>query len=107
MLRLSSIPLAFALSVGLAHAACTREPAPSIPDGKSSTVEVMKAAQVSVKSYNASGEAFLACMQKDIDVPEIEAEQKAKLTAEYNVAVDEMQAVGAQWNAAVTAFKSK
>jgi truncated hemoglobin YjbI len=67
----------------------------------------MTTAQAAVKAYVASGNAYLACMQPALDSADTPAEQKAVLTAEYNAAVDEMQAVAASWKAAVSAFKAK
>ena len=115
---LAGIPMALALACPV-QAACTRDAAPAIPDGGTASKEQMVATQGALKAYLASGDAYLACMQKEIDgANALEADPKNKdataakqasldgLTAQYNVAVDEMKATGDQFNAAVRAFKA-
>lgn len=110
---LTVVPMVLALASPV-YAACSRESAPEIPDGGTATKEAMLAAKGALTTYLASGDAYLACMQKDIDATtargDMEAEAKnaaiAELTTQYNGAVDEMQATGDKFNAAVRAYKA-
>ena len=105
--RMKSLVLVLGLAASGAHAACSKDSAPTIPDGKSASEEQMKAAMTLVKSYVASGNAYLACLQAPLDAEETTPEEKVALTEQYNAAVDEMQAVGGQWKQAVADFKAK
>lgn len=105
--RLAWISLCLALASGAAHAACSKESAPSIPDGKSASDADMGAAQAAVKAYIASANAYLSCVQTALDSAATPKAEKATLNKQYNATVDEMQAVAGKWKAAITAFKSK
>lgn len=95
------------LTVG-AFAECSREAAPVLPDGAKASMDDMVAGQQAVKAYLASGNEFLSCLeQEQTAAGEEESEEaKAERLARYNAVVDEMQAVGDQFNAAVKAFKA-
>jgi uncharacterized protein (DUF1697 family) len=100
-----------AASLGFAAGAfaeeCSREAAPAVPDGANASMEEMVAGQQAVKAYLASGNAFLSCLEQAQTAAREEEseEQRAERLARYNAAVDEMQAVGDKFNAAIKAFK--
>jgi hypothetical protein len=111
MMRLLSVPLILGLGLATpgAFAACSRDAAPSVPDGKVATLDEMKAAQQAIKAYIASSNAYLACLDQEgqgapADEP---AEAKAARVASYNAAVDEQSAVAAQFNTARQAFNAR
>ena len=105
-LLLAGIPLLATLAGGV-EAACSKDAAPAIPDGKSATEADMGAAQAAVKAYIASANAFLSCVQKAIDSGTTAKAEKAALNKQYNATVDEMNGVATQFNASIKAFKSK
>jgi len=107
--RMARIPLLFALGLAGAgaHAACSKDAAPSIPDGKAASEAEMGAAQAAVKGYIANANAYLACVQTALDSAATPKAEKAALNKQYNATVDEMQAVAGKWKTAITAFKSK
>lgn len=105
--RLVCLPLLFGLVAGGAHATCSKENVPSIPDGKLASEADLRAAQGVVKAYIASADGYLACVQAELDSPSTEASDKAALSEQYNAAVDEMQGVAGKWKKSITDFKSK
>ncbi len=93
----------------VAFAECSKEAAPTIPDGASASEEELVAGQQAVKSYLASSNAFLECLDAEgvaAGAEELPEFKDARL-ATYNAAVDEMTAVADQFNAAVKAFKAR
>ena len=105
-LLVAGIPLLAMLASGV-EAACSKDAAPVIPDGKSASEADMGAAQAAVKAYISSANAFLACVQKEIDSGATAKAEKAALNKQYNTTVDEMNGVAGQFNASIKAFKSK
>jgi len=108
-LPLSTLLLGLMLGAAGAVAECAHEKAPAVPDGKSASLDDMKAAQQAVKSYLASSNAYLACLDAEsqkapADEP---AETKAARVASYNAAVDEQNAVASQFNAARQSFNAR
>jgi hypothetical protein len=104
-LLLASIPVLASFACE-AFAACSKEPAPSIPDGKGASEADMGAAQQAVKAYIASANAYLACVQKDIDSASTAKTEKAALNKQYNSTVDEMNGVAAKFNTSIKAYKA-
>ena len=98
--------LLLALLSAPAWSACNAPSTPAVPDGATSTKEQMIQAQGEVKVYIAAANEYLACVDKDIQATE-DAEQKAALNASYNAVVDQMTAVGGQFNAAIKAYKAQ
>ena len=92
-----------------AFAECSKEAAPTIPDGASASEDEMKAGQQAVKAYIASSNAYLECLDaegKAADPEEVQELKDARVS-NYNTAVDEQTAVADRFNAAVKAFKAK
>ena len=83
-----------------------------VPSGKTATKAEMIEGQKTVKAYLAEAENYLACMEQkhaaaESDDPAIEQERKALWTKRHNAMVEEMQAVGDEFNVAVRAFKAR
>ena len=81
---------------------------PTIPEGKTSTNAQMVSGQDEVKSYMASMNDYIACVDgeataKGEDAP---AEYKALMVNRHNTAVEEMEKVAAEFNNQVKAFKA-
>ena len=93
---------------GAAFAECTRESAPNIPDGKNASEADLIAAQQAVKSYMASAEAYIACLQEEQKAAgeEEPAEAKAARLQSHNATADEMNVVATGFNEAIKAFKA-
>jgi hypothetical protein len=88
--------------------ACENPQAVTIPDGKSSTLEQMLAAQGQVKTYQAAMAEFLACIDAELeaqgeDAPE---EFKSLMVSRHNAAVAEMEGVAAAFNDQIKAFRA-
>jgi hypothetical protein len=88
--------------------ACDNPPAVSIPEGKSSTLEQMLAAQAQVKTYQAAMAEFLACIDAELaaegeDAPE---EFKSLMVSRHNSAVAEMEGVAATFNDQIKAYRA-
>lgn len=111
MYRPFLIPLSLCLSLGAgtAFADCTRASPPAIPNGKTSTIEDMQAAQQEVKAFIASSNAYLECLNRAgtaAGKSESSGARSSRL-ASYNAAVDEQTAVAGRFNAALRAFKAQ
>ena len=108
-LPMAALTLSLSLFAAAATAECSREAAPSIPDGAVATLEDMKAAQAAVKAYMASGTAYLACLDGEGQAAgeEEAVEAKAARVASYNASVDEQTDVATRFNAALQAYKAK
>lgn len=101
---------------------CTRSTAPTVPNGDTATRDEMIAANKAIKEYVASTNTYIDCVDSEekvavAKVPVTTADGKPN-TAEinkthetyitlHNSAVDAMQSVADQFNAAVHAFKAK
>jgi hypothetical protein len=92
----------------LAAAACENPAAIVIPDGKSSTMEQMLAAQAQVKAYQAAMTEFLACIDSDLEAQGEQApdEFKSLMVSRHNAAVAEMEGVAAAFNDQIKAYRA-
>ena len=88
---------------------CDFPQSPSMPDGTSASQEEMASASTAVRDYVSNAQAALECLETaEANLgAEITPEQKSALTAQYNQGVDELNAVAADYNAQVKAFKSR
>jgi hypothetical protein len=91
-----------------ASAACESPAAVAIPDGKTSTMEQMLAAQGQVKAYQAAMNEFLACIVAELDAqgPEAPQEFKSLMGTRHDTAVTEMEAVAAAFNDQIKAYRA-
>lgn len=114
MLKLFSIVslLAFAPT----SFACDYPARVEIPFGRTATKEDMLTGQRSVKKFVADMDEYLECIvveekkaRSELDGLEAEDEQLREdlLNKKYNAAVEEMEKVAAEFNAAVQAFRDR
>lgn len=104
----SCLVAVIASGYAMASAACENPTAVAIPDGKSSTLEQLLAAQAQVKTYQAAMTEFLACIDAELaaegeDAPE---EFKSLMVSRHNAAVAEMEGVAAAFNDQIKAFRA-
>jgi hypothetical protein len=97
-----------ASGIGCAALACEHPAAVSIPDGKSSTMEQMLAAQAQVKAYQTAMNEFLACTVSEIDAQgdDAPAEFKSLMAVRHDTAVSEMEGVAAAFNDQIKAYRA-
>lgn len=101
------IPLAATICISQASAECSTPEPTNIPDGTKATSEEMVEAQTFVKQYIAEMELYLVCLDEEaaaLEEPPT-AEQTERHTQLHNSAVDSMEAVAAQFNEQVRAYK--
>jgi hypothetical protein len=117
MKALLAIALTAALS-GAAYADCPYPAAPTnLPDGRTATMEDMLAGQKSVKEYQKAIDAYVACIDKELDDTiakggdSMKPQQKTDLqkmeAQKHNAAVDQEQSVADRFNEQVKAFKAR
>jgi hypothetical protein len=94
----------FALAAG----ACESPSVIPIPDGKTSTLDQMLAAQKEVKAYQAKMNDYLACIDAEADAQGEQApnDYKALMVNRHNAAVAEMEGVAAAFNDQIKAYKA-
>lgn len=104
----SGLVTLIASASGLAAAACENPAAVAIPDGKSSTMEQMLAAQAQVKAYQAAMNEFLACIDSELEAQGEQAPEdfKSLMVARHNAAVAEMEGVAAAFNDQIKAYRA-
>lgn len=107
-LSTSCLVAVIASGYALASNACENPTTVAIPDGKSSTLEQMLAAQAQVKTYQAAMAEFLACIDAELaaegdDAPE---EFKSLMVSRHNAAVAEMEGVAATFNDQIKAYRA-
>jgi hypothetical protein len=87
-----------------------------VPDGATASKEDMIAGQKNVRSYMASMEAYLTCIEADEaqavlglgDIDEGEKRQREDMfNKKYNAAVEEMNLVAEEFNIQVRAYKDR
>ena len=116
------LSLVFALSFAAhARADCSYPKSPAAPpDGSTATKDQMVAAAKDFKTYNSDMNAYLDCLQLEIDAAAPKdpskltkdeqakvKQQQALLTQKHNAAVDELQAVVGRFNEQLRIYKAK
>lgn len=93
----------------IAYAACTYPEAVVVPDGATSTTEEMVDGQTRIKQYMAEMEAYLDCLDREeTDLGrEPTVDELALHNQRHNSAVDAMEAVAADFNEQVRAYKKQ
>lgn len=104
----SCLLLAGAGAYGVAAGACENPPAVAIPDGSTSTMQQMLAAQAEVKAYQAAMNEFLACIDSELEAEgELAPEEfKSLMVSRHNAAVAEMEGVAAAFNDQIKAYRA-
>lgn len=117
---LVALPLLLALGAS-AQAACIYPQAPQqLPNGSNATKEEMLAAQGEVKEYSKTvQEVYLPCLEQEkaesiaaLDSMDPEfTQKKASIEAmhakKHNAALDELQAIAANWSDELKAYSAK
>jgi len=93
----------------VAYAACAYPEAVVVPDGATSTTEEMVDGQTRIKQYMAEMEAYLDCLdQEEADLGrEPTPDEMTFHNQRHNAAVDAMEAVAAEFNEQVRAYKKQ
>lgn len=108
-----SVSMLFAAQAALA---CDYPQRIDVPNGTTASKEDMIAGQKGVKSYMASMEDYLACIEADEaqavlgmgDVDEDTKRQREEMfNKKYNAAVEEMNLVAEEFNMQVRAYKDR
>jgi cyclophilin family peptidyl-prolyl cis-trans isomerase len=86
---------------------CTPPVAPEIPDGATASSGEMVAGQARVKEFVASGQAYIACVDRVADDKERETQQRNTAIVEHNRMVGEMERLAGDFNAQIRAFKAR
>ena len=94
--------------IAFAANACESPAVVAIPDGKTSTLEQMLAAQKDVKAYQTKMNEYLACIDSETDAQGEQApnDYKALMVNRHNAAVAEMEGVAAAFNDQIKAYKA-
>ena len=100
-----------------ADATCTYPSEPAeIPDGKTATLEQMKAAQKTVKDFDAAIVAYTSCLKLEHEAaltksPDLSEDRKKemekKLAQKHDAAITADEALAARFNEQVKAYKAK
>ena len=79
----------------------------TVPDGETSTMEELITAQTAVREYMVGMEAYLACVNAELDAAgnNAPAEYKSIMFSRHNAAVAEMEAIASSFNELVQAYK--
>ena len=100
----AGVALVFGLPV---YADCDLPMDIEIPDGSTASTENMLAGQTRVKEYMATMEEYLDCLDhEEKAIPEKQTPEAKELHLQlHNTAVDQMEAVAAQFNEQIRAYK--
>jgi len=98
----------FVAGVGHAQVACTMPESPTIPDGRTASEQELVATVAEIKTFQAALADFRECLQAEEDGlgEEMTPEQQQSIVESFNSSVDEEEAVAAEFNEAVGAFKA-
>jgi len=108
MRTLTSCALVALACSAFAASACESPAMITIPDGKTSTMDQLLAAQAQVKTYMAAMEQYIACVDGELDAQGEAApeEFKSLMLSRHNAAYDEMQSVATAFNEQIRAYKA-
>ena len=79
----------------------------TVPDGQTSTMEELIIAQAAGREYMAGMEAYLACVNEDMNAAGDDApvEYKSIMFSTHNAAVAQMEAIASSFNEQVQTYK--
>jgi hypothetical protein len=102
------IAVALVASSSYVFAACEQPSMVAVPDGATTTMDELLAAQTSVKNYMAQMEIYLACLNEELETAgdDAPAEFKSLMVNRHNSAVTEMETVAAAFNEQVQAYRA-
>ncbi len=116
LLKTAAIGL-FVISGSVAAGDCAGPDVPTIPDGASSSMEQMMAAQKGVKAFQTANIEYMACVEVNLSAAGASLKQSTggdkataqatfdELEATYNAAVSAEEEVAGQFNAAIRDYK--
>ncbi|MEM7611260.1 MAG: hypothetical protein AAF270_06265 [Pseudomonadota bacterium] len=110
-------PLIAVASLSLAGGALAECEYPSridVPNGSQASKEEMMDGQKSIKAYMEKMNTYLDCIDAETasakqegEAAEVTAERQSLLAKKHNAAIEEMEAVAADFNEQVRAYKAK
>jgi len=108
MKLLKTFGLVVASLLTISAFACENPPMASVPDGASSTMDELLAAQATVKTYMAGMEEYLACLNEELESggEEAPAQFKSLMVTRHNSAVSEMETIAASFNEEIQAYRA-
>jgi len=86
---------------------CVAPEIPSIPDGRTVTMDEMLVGQAEVRSYMTVSNEYLSCLAEIIDDDEVLKEDRARLSSTHNRVVDSMESVAASFNDQVKLIRAR
>lgn len=88
---------------------CTPPAPPTIPDGAVAPGSELKTANGEVKTFVAAGGEYTTCLDDHEEAlgDEIDDEQAAAVVGAHNAMVDQMNAIAADFNAAIKAYRAR
>lgn len=95
---------------GVSHAqmACTMPESPTVPNGRTATEQELIATVAEIKTFQAALADYRECLEAEEAGlgEEVTPEQQQSFVKSFNDSVDEEEAVAAEFNEAVGAFKA-
>ena len=76
-----------------------------VPEGESSTLDVMVQAQTTIKAYMEISNIYVECLSEILDGEEPSEEQSRIVLDKHNQTVDAMQNIQENWNSQIRAFR--
>ncbi len=110
----SMLAVAALTATSASWAACDYPSKVDVPNGTQASKEQMMAGQKAIKSYMDEMNTYLDCIddenaaaKSEGEAAEITAQREALLLKRHNAAIAEMEAVAANFNTQVRAYKAK
>jgi hypothetical protein len=99
--------LLFLISSAASAQECDYPPLVLIPDGATSTMDDLLAAQGSIREYMATMDEYLDCINNELTAAGDNAptEYKTIILSRHNAAISEMETVAADFNVEVQAYR--
>lgn len=107
MKRVAICLIAAAGAVSLPILACDNPALVQVPNGAESSMDELLAAQNDVRAYMSAMEAYLACLNAELQAAgeEAAAEFKSLMITRHNSGVAEMEAIAAKFNEQIQAYR--
>jgi peptidyl-prolyl cis-trans isomerase A (cyclophilin A)/peptidyl-prolyl cis-trans isomerase B (cyclophilin B) len=86
---------------------CLVDPAPTLPDGATATLEQMLAAQARVRGFLAQSEDSIDCLDERSKDRDIDEDQRSLLIRAHNDTVDVMEEVAGTFNDQIAIFRER
>ena len=108
MNMLKFIVLLISAGAATSALACDYPPLVTIPSGTDATMEELVATQAGIQEYMGAMEEYLTCVDDELTAAGdgAPAEYRAIQLSRYNAAIAEMEAIAADFNTEVQAFRA-